>query len=69
VSAAPVNQNQNQQLGKSKPMKKNNPQKMFSKQDYEAWTNPCTADGYASTGSNSLVDREEAYQKVSPFGV
>lgn len=44
---------------------------MFSKQDYEAWTNPCIADGYSSTGSNSLVDREEAYQKVghSVFGV
>lgn len=71
ASAAPVNQNSQQPLGKNKPLNKKsngNPPKMFSKQDYEAWTNPCGANGESKGGSNSL-NAKEAYQKVSGCSV
>lgn len=55
------------QLGKKKPLKKSMPDhpKMFSKKDFEAWTNPCSSDGFATNGVLVHVDRMEAYKKVS----
>lgn len=69
MSAAPINESQkSMQLGKKKPMMKSNgnPPKMFSKQDYEAWINPCQADG-SSSGSTppAARNRNEAYETVS----
>lgn len=70
ISAAPVDEKKiNTKVNKNKAGRKSMPDhpRMFSKKDFEAWTNPCVADGYVTENGNAphIVDRTEAYKKVS----